>query len=821
MSDTEPRVDDESGRAIPRVSSRQSRSQRTHSWTSDSEGFVLGDIGHLRSSQSQPREGMDALFDSRTSDPDSFVLEDIEDPRARHSQPGEGTETQLDSDVPAHVSQPILSNPTDGDSHSPQSFSAYDRIGLATISLLSLATLLSLAVIAFVGFLSYGTTQQRVWHSIMINGWATRALTISALVLRTCTDVQAGFVVCMLASIALEMDAVCLLDVPAVSFARASSIPPYMLLLRPSFGKMPYRRQVIWTGPVVLIPLLYLTTILLQFTSTVLVSDLGLGTLPGRQYEEDVFYDFEYQVEPPVNSTYGMLSMTDCPLQLRQSTWLQSPPAFPSFAEYKEKAPAAEGIDDTGVLLRAFVPFSQASKRESLRNYSGKAVVLDSRVSCQAPFLNNLNVTLTEEHSIISFKDASNGTYRPSRAADRLAPTSKDIRFWCDMSLELIPKSSLCPTSCPYIEDGKPVCIAGLLSQFANSSKSTITPDYRPHEPGNLSVSWGHPYLFWDAPSTPRNESNSTRLTRSRQHGIWTEVYTSTGASYANVTLCYASWDMARMQVEMFSNNNRTESVGSWDSQLGLQTAPDIVQYFGNGIDDQKPSGALHLRPKTSWTRHDDDEIPLNVPPLGLQTANMFTAGGGRESTVDSPVQPGLTIQLESSDLAAAGWTTGESPIVANEDLSTLFRRFRSTSGSVAWALASMITILSSMAYYDEMPRFQTSTKATQVHFTTVLHPQSHLGFLSVAILVSVHIAIVATATFLFLRETRYTLLGNYWQSLAQIQTPEVLDLSSGSTNATDRGVCARAREEGLQNETFNFPKSSIEDRELVRLVNA
>jgi hypothetical protein len=125
------------------------------------------------------------------------------------------------------------------------------------------------------------------------------------------------------------------------------------------------------------------------------------------------------------------------------------------------------------------------------------------------------------------------------------------------------------------------------------------------------------------------------------------------------------------------------------------------------------------------------------------------------------------------------------------------------------------------MAYYDQMPRFQTSTRSTQVHFTTVLHPQSHRGFLSVTAVVSVHLVIVAAATILFLGKTRYTLLGNYWQSLAQIQTPEILELSSRSANATDKEVCARAKKDGLWHETFEFRRSSMEGQEGGGMVEA
>lgn len=788
MSDPESRNDDESRRAISRLGSFQNSSQLTGSWASDNDGFLLGDLGHLRARQPQPCEEI-------------TIREEIE-PRSG-------------SFNAANSFQPVLSKSDAGEL--PERQSALNRIGPATVLLLLLATLISLFVISFLAFLSYGKVDHQAWHAIMINGWATRAFTISALILRTSTDVQAGVVVCMLASIALESNAVSLLDVPAIAFARASPIPPHMLLLRQSFNKMPFRRQIPWSGPVILIPLLCITTILLQFSSTILVSDLRLGTLPGLRYEEDLFYDFYYNE----TKTDGFLR-TEYPMQPKLSTWLQSPPTFPHFAEYRERLPSMDGIDDTGVLVRGFIPFPQTSKRESLRNYSGKAIVLDSRVSCQAPILNDLRVDFIDGLPIWTYDDAHmiKGTARPSRAADRLPPpTSDHMPFQCSMSEDLVPQSSLCSLSCWAYNDSLD-CFSGLLSQFANSKKPTVLPKYETHDRGNLSVTWGHPYLFWDAPMQPRNVSNSTILnaTEPRQHGVWTEVFTDTGDSWVNVTLCYSSWDMARMQVEIYSDSNRTEPVGSWTPESGLQTTPDLVQQMGNGIEDVRPLGALHFKPADSWTRKDDDEIPLNVPPLGLQMANMFGgSGGGSESEVMPSVLT-LTVHIDSA-VSGSHVVQSESPVFASDDLATLFRNFRASSGSIAWALSSMITILTSMAYYDQMPRFETSTKATQVHFTTVLYPQSHLGFFGVTILVGVHLIIVVTSTILFLKQTRYTLLGNYWQSLAQIQTPEIQVLSSGSANARDKDVSAKARSEGLQHMTFKFPVPSAENQERGRLV--
>lgn len=52
--------------------------------------------------------------------------------------------------------------------------------------------------------------------------------------------------------------------------------------------------------------------------------------------------------------------------------------------------------DDIGVLLRAFLPSTAASHREAIRNYSGNAVVLDTRVSCHRPSFSNASHILEQ-----------------------------------------------------------------------------------------------------------------------------------------------------------------------------------------------------------------------------------------------------------------------------------------------------------------------------------------------------------------------------------------------------------------------------------------
>lgn len=151
--------------------------------------------------------------------------------------------------------------------------------------------------------------------------------------------------------------------------------------------------------------LLFFTTTILQFGSTVLLSDLHLGQLPSLPTNHTSTYDFVYTTHGQALSSnvssgpsYGYSRYTGpvtYPIQLRVPTWSRNPPAFPAFAEYSKPISSSVGVDDTGVLLRAFLPVPEAQSRETIRNYSGVAHILDSRVCCAASCQTRLKYILT------------------------------------------------------------------------------------------------------------------------------------------------------------------------------------------------------------------------------------------------------------------------------------------------------------------------------------------------------------------------------------------------------------------------------------------
>ncbi len=104
------------------------------------------------------------------------------------------------------------------------------RIGVSALVVLLLTFCLTLAVVGFLGFLWSAGPDNRIWYWIIVRGWATRAVSIPTLVLRTATDLQTGIIAAMLAALALECGPVILEDAAKLSLARATHPRPSDLI---------------------------------------------------------------------------------------------------------------------------------------------------------------------------------------------------------------------------------------------------------------------------------------------------------------------------------------------------------------------------------------------------------------------------------------------------------------------------------------------------------------------------------------------------------------------------------------------------------------
>ena len=115
------------------------------------------------------------------------------------------------------------------------------------------------AALAFISFLYLSSEGNSSWQRIMVNGWATRSITLTSVALRLAAVAQAGLCTCILAALALEQYDVTLPHTAAVSTLRITESGPHNLLLV-LFRCLGKGRTSAFT----LIALLTITTILSQ-----------------------------------------------------------------------------------------------------------------------------------------------------------------------------------------------------------------------------------------------------------------------------------------------------------------------------------------------------------------------------------------------------------------------------------------------------------------------------------------------------------------------------------------------------------------------------
>ncbi|KAK0664054.1 hypothetical protein DIS24_g511 [Lasiodiplodia hormozganensis] len=434
---------------------------------------------------------------------------------------------------------------------------------------------------------------------------------------------------------------------------------------------------------------------------------------------------------------------------------------------------------------------SDAESRQNLRNHTGPALVLDARVSCQAPDLDKSTLSAP-------FYGNISGTVTNSTSSPRLQP--------------IIPTSFLCVFAGPgqrsICQIGVNVAylyIGSLDSHFQRKSKTygtaflIIDPSGNYNSQANISTS----------ALTSTNATTSTR-------GSWTDVSHPSANSTLSLSLCFAPWDAARLSVNMHSSQNRTEpsphwtaptdteSVGSFNMdpvlhQLGLHSEPNDSGSFWQSTTFEG-RGVLALDRPASLAPPAHSLPPFQRP---FVQADMSSAGGG-SSGISVPLAGNRSTLLSGHTLDAVlnNFTyTPDDLLAADPAVASLFNAaFRSTNGSAARALSAVITTLSATAYYGQLPAFDFVPEhgVEQVYFRTVQMPVRASGFAALVWLLAAHTVLVSVIMMIFNSKATGSLLGEAWQCIAQLQ-------------GVVTGVCGRDDGSGRAGAVGNMTDEEVE----------
>jgi hypothetical protein len=263
-----------------------------------------------------------------------------------------------------------------------------------------------------------------------------------------------------------------------------------------------------------------------------------------------------------------------------------------------------------------------------------------------------------------------------------------------------------------------------------------------------------------------------------------------------SVSLCYAAFDFADMAVQIWSDTNRTETAfdNTYDATTLIYTFAALRQAMGQddstSISDR---GQLQLASKSSWLT-DREGVSQTLagrasfnPELYLRS--FADIGFGSKQYITDPNVGNISGVILSGASCPEASPADADCATPNRMHIWLIQEILRTGGSIAFAMQTMITLLSSMTYYDQMGQFDKSTAANITLFQIASVPVAYRGFVIVMVMLGIHFVTLATIVLLFLRRTFFSRLGACWSTLAKVGAGDVAEHLRYSTLLSDDQV--------------------------------
>jgi hypothetical protein len=707
------------------------------------------------------------------------------------SDASESRTSSLRNGKDAHVvdvSEPDLDDKqTDKPTPLPQKdFTPSQKLGRMNAYIIFGGVISILVVLAFLLFLWLAHSTNTTWLLIISRNWLTKAVSISADALKHASLLQIGISGAILAALSLESHQVLLPDAAAVSIQRtgqsSSAVPKLLraLLREGNHSHRPFSLILVLGG------LLSLSLALMMPLSVILLSDIQPGALPGEIMSTATTFGLNYSAGVDLPTCF-------------ENNWLKRPPFYPAFAEYSEPPLNAEDISDTGRTLRAFLPFSLAQQREGILQYAGQTTVLDARVVCLAPKLGSVTLNdavgagvATNTTLAGDFQAVSVGFQSGNMVIEEVPGTS--FPFACSISLA---DTLQWPMTLCQIAGADGDTALGLPSEFDNSTLGFL------YMAINASTTSTYPAL---ANFTQGLISNETR-------GEWAELvwhsyepvlWNASLSTALSLSLCFTAFDTADISVQISGSQNRSEPS---PTRNGAQMEfGDIRKQLGqpsmSGISAER--GILSISPKDSWTAVQADRASLGNWPYVQSYAAMAYSSGF--DICSEAFAGNASACFFESDAGSNEGTNGEAPpmaypfIHADQTLVGIFQEVLQDGGSIAFAVQCMVTLLSSMAYYDVLPLFN-RTGAVNQQFEIIANiPVRRTGLFVVIGIQAMHVVLTGVILWVYMRRSKYSTLGNPWQAVAQLVSPQTVGILEAASTCSKTEVDVVLKSSGREN---------------------
>lgn len=601
----------------------------------------------------------------------------------------------------------------------------------------------------------------------MVQGWIPRSITITAMSLRWAVTVQAVICTSKLAALLLERFDVALPDAAPISMLTFQNTGPLSLA---SILRMSMHKSRLILGPILFV--LTTTTLLLQFISTALLSDVKNGIVQITQLGKNI----SYWTEP--SSHDGIFPG----IEALGTRYLHTGPfVYPAFAEYSEISDAEETdwVVDTELSMRAFIPLEPEATRDLVLNYSGMATVVDTRVVCMRPVVSGISINVGFNPSFIEGRFRTDMTALRFNGSQQMSTT--DV-LWGGLAADLNSSTFRCGFETAENSFNKwpiSVCtpsqpISGLVSYMVSDNDAKALSSVQ---------------IIINATSTFGAAGGNITI---QEDGEWVLINTSPAFSIS-LTACYSSLLSQNRPINASrSIRQYVEPTLRWNPSAMTYDTMAVRHHLGatrdNSNNDNRTVFALEAR--SSWEDYStlclDDVASMAFDDYSSTNTTIF-----------------MCIYCWALGIAPP---VGSSPIVdftsANRQQAAIINDILQDTGNPALALQAHFTILYGMANYSYLGLFDLSGTANLVSNAEALLQAAKTYFTVVFAVTLLHLTVVSLIALLLSLCGRNVLLGNAWTIVAQLWSPETevwLSKADGVKDSRVRKWMAAAGKENMQ----------------------
>jgi hypothetical protein len=480
------------------------------------------------------------------------------------------------------------------------------------------------------------------------------------------------------------------------------------------------------------------STVLLQFTSTALLSDIKKSNIQVSHYDSNISYAVEGggDLFAPGN-------------RASDAAYLRTnPTAYPAFAEYSEESSIDEqsGVSETGPSMRAFLPFQGEASRGTIVEYTGTTTVFDTRVVCMRPSLSNLSMP-------------NAGTIRGIFQTHWTVPQFNDTL----QSQGPVPFSYNFGSDFPVLVTHEWPLFVCFLDP---TSDGPISPLYRSFQPAQFVYNFNiviNISEFLAEHASDKYSNYPIRIKDLEEDNEWVVIHTVDNYTSLSLTMCYSSSVAKNMYMTASRSGDYTsEPLPKWNSTLHSYDTSAVRNQLGAArIASQADRGIFNLELQTSFDAASLAENTSSIPFTALAELNP-TKGNPFPDTNPST----LTIAMCRCCL-------GDADRFANHLHVAVFNDIVRDTRHPALALQSLYTTLFGMTYYDRLDQYNISAQATTVQKVEIQCPVTHTFYYIVLAFYILHLALVGLIAALFCIRCRQSLLGNFWSAAAQLWSPD------------------------------------------------